>query len=322
MCHGSVAGTSIAVLPGLRKLSHLVLLVPALIACTPGADPGGAGAGAEIGVAVDAGIQSDAPPTGSGSGGGGSVDAGTSGGGSVDAGSSGGGGAGAIWHPTSGTTWQWQLTGTIDTTINAAVYDIDLVDAPQSVIDKLHADHRKVICYFSAGTYESWRPDASQFPAAVRGNGVDGWPGENWLDTRSAVVRAIMQTRLDLAVAKHCDGVEPDNIDGYQNNPGFPLSSATQLDFNMFLATQAHQRGLSIGLKNDLDQIAALVASFDWAVDEECAQYGECGLLHPFVAADKAVFHCEYTTSCPPPVAGLSTILKSLDLDAPRIVCP
>ena len=227
-----------------------------------------------------------------------------------------------IWRPSPGATWQWQLTGTIDTTVTAAVFDIDLVDAPQSVIDKLHARGTKVICYFSAGTYEDWRPDAASFPAAVLGNAVDGWAGENWLDTRSATVRAIMTARLELAVQKHCDGVEPDNVDGYTNNPGFPLTAATQLDYNRFLATAAHDRGLSVGLKNDVDQATTLEPSFDWALNEECSKYRECGTEKAFVTAGKAVFHAEYTRTCPAAVAGFSTILKRLSLGARRTVCP
>lgn len=227
-----------------------------------------------------------------------------------------------IWRPLPGATWQWQLTGAIDTSVDAEIYDIDLFDTPQSVIDSLHAEGRKVICYFSAGSYENWRSDASAFPPEVRGNPLDGWAGEAWIDTRSAAVRAVMQARLDLAAAKRCDGVEPDNVDGYQNNPGFPLTAATQLDYNRFLATQAHRRGLSIGLKNDVDQAGLLVDSFDWALNEECARYSECSALLPFVAAGKAVFHCEYTRACPRPIAGFSTILKDLDLDVRRVVCP
>jgi hypothetical protein len=254
-------------------------------------------------------------------GGGGSNGSDGSGTGSGGGDGSGSGGA-TIWHPTSNTTWQWQLDGTIDTSIDVAVYDIDLVEAPQTTIDTLHAAGRKVICYLSAGTYEPYRPDSAQFTAAVKGNAVDGWPGEFWLDTRSATVRTIMQARLDLAVSKHCDGVEPDNVDGYENEPGFPLTNATQLDYDTFLATEAHARGLSVGLKNDVDQVDALEPSFDWTLNEQCSQYDECDTLQPFVAADKAVFHCEYTTSCPAAVPGFSTILKSLDLDAPRTACP
>src|SRR6267143_2545060 len=153
----------------------------------------------------------------------GGIDAGQPGGG-IDAGQTDGGAQRAgIWHPVSGTSWQWQLQGTIDTTVDAAMYDIDLFDAPQSAVDALHAKWRIVVCYFSAGTYENWRPDAPSFPTSAIGNAVAGWPGEWWVDTRSSAIRSIMQARLDRAVQKSCDGVEPDNVDAYTNNPGFPL---------------------------------------------------------------------------------------------------
>ncbi len=236
---------------------------------------------------------------------------------------------GSIWQPAPGTTWQWQLTGTIDTSVDAAMFDIDLFEAPQTTIDTLHGASRKVICYFSAGSYESFRSDASAFPTAARGNELVGWPGELWLDTRDATVRNIMRARLDLAITKHCDGVEPDNVDGYANNSGFPLTTATQLDYNRFLAAEAHARGLSVGLKNDLDQVVDLVANFDWALNEECYQYTECSTLTPFISASKAVFHVEYgdaslaTTVCPTTTGlGFSTLIKHLDLDAFRVVCP
>ncbi len=64
--------------------------------------------------------------------------------------------------------------------------------------------------------------------------------------------------------------------------------------FNRFLAAAAHARGLSIGLKNDLDQVATLEGDFDWALNEQCFQYDECGKLRPFVDAGKAVFVAEY----------------------------
>jgi hypothetical protein len=45
---------------------------------------------------------------------------------------------------------------------------------------------------------------------------------------------------------------------------------------------------MAVGLKNDLDQIPDLVGDFDFAVNEQCAQSGECADLKPFVAADRA----------------------------------
>jgi hypothetical protein len=233
-----------------------------------------------------------------------------------------------IWHPAPGTTWQWQLTGTIDTSIDVAMYDIDLFTTPQSTIDGLHADGRIVICYLSAGTYEPDRPDSTSFPAAALGNVLPDWPDERWLDTRDATVRMIMKARLDTAVSKHCDGVEPDNVDGYANNPGFPLTASTQLDYDGFLATEAHARGLSVGLKNDLDQVVDLVGQFDWALNEQCEQYTECSTLQPFLDASKAVFHVEYgdmsilAMTCANSPPGFSTLVKDLNLDAFRLACP
>ncbi|WP_437669318.1 endo alpha-1,4 polygalactosaminidase [Sorangium sp. So ce131] len=267
--------------------------------------------------------------TGGGTTGGGTTGGGTTGGGSTGGGTTGGGSTGGVWTPAPGTTWQWQLTGTIDTSLDVAMYDIDLFDAPQATIDALHTAGKKVVCYFSGGSYEEWRSDASRFPAAALGRALDGWPGERWLDTRSAEVREIMKARLDLAKQKRCDGVEPDNVDGYDNRPGFPLTAATQLDYNRFLAAEAHARGLSIGLKNDLAQVRDLVGSFDWALNEECYAYDECDMLTPFIRAGKAVFHAEYVDASQASAVcaatkplGLSTVIKQLDLDAWRVGCP
>lgn len=235
---------------------------------------------------------------------------------------------GSHWQPAPGTSWQWQLSGTIDTSVDVTMYDIDLFDTPQTTIDALRGDGRVVICYFSAGSREDWRPDAGDIPTGAVGEPLDGWPGEAWLDVRDSGVRAVMAARLDLAVAKRCDGVEPDNVDGYANDSGFPLTGDDQLAFNRYLATEAHARGLSIGLKNDLDQVPALLPDFDWALNEECFAYDECDALAPFVAAGKAVFNVEYgdqalaDSICPDANArDFDTLVKDLELGPERIAC-
>ncbi|MBI5138091.1 MAG: endo alpha-1,4 polygalactosaminidase [Nitrospirae bacterium] len=203
----------------------------------------------------------------------------------------------AAWYvPPATATWQWQLSGTVNTTYPVNVYDIDLFDSPTGLIANVQAGGRRVVCYFSAGSYENWRPDAGAFPPADLGNALGGWPGERWLDIRSADVRRLMAARLNLALQKGCDAVEPDNVDGYTQDTGFPLSGADQLAYNRFLAAEAHARGLGIALKNDLDQVAALVDAFDFAVNEQCHQYNECDLLRPFTDAGKAVFNAEYNS--------------------------
>ena len=198
------------------------------------------------------------------------------------------------WQPAIGDTWQWQLSGRINTGYDVAIYDIDLFDAPDATLRKLRTDERKVICYFSAGSSENWRDDFKEFDKTDLGRPLDGWAGERWLDTRSTNVRRIMAARLDLAKARGCDGVETDNMDGYANKNGLGLTAADQLDYNRFLADAAHARNLAIGLKNDLAQAKALEPWFDFAINEQCNQYKECKKLAPFTAAGKPVFNAEY----------------------------
>ncbi len=202
--------------------------------------------------------------------------------------------SGDWYRPPVETTWQWQLQGTLNTTYDVDLYDIDLFDTPATTIASLQGAGRKVICYFSAGTYEPWREDAGQFVEADLGDPLADFADERWLDIRSPNVHAIMKARLDLAVTRGCDGVEPDNVDSYTNEPGLPLTADDQLTYNRFIANQAHTRGLSVALKNDLDQVEALVDYFDFAINEQCHEYEECSVLAPFTAAGKAVLVAEY----------------------------
>lgn len=229
--------------------------------------------------------------------------------------------------PFPGTRWQIQFSGEIDPSVDAEMFDLDLFDTSQAIIDDLHARGRVVICYFSAGSWEDWRTDAPQFPLSVRGKDLEGWPGEQWLDIRQLdILSPLMQARLDLAVQKGCDGVDPDNVDGYANDSGFPLTAQDQLTYNIWLADQAHRRGLSIGLKNDVAQVKDLVSHFDWALNEQCFQYDECDLLFPFIQNCKAVFGIEYEGDpqklCPQANAlNFDWLFKHLELDAWRQAC-
>ncbi|GAB5509226.1 MAG: endo alpha-1,4 polygalactosaminidase [Hyphomicrobiales bacterium] len=200
------------------------------------------------------------------------------------------------WRPSATDSWQWQLLGDINTSYDVDVYDIDLFDAPDAVIAALHADGRKIVCYFSAGSSENWRDDFALFDAADLGNPLEGWDGERWLDTRSANVRSIMLSRLDHAVRRGCDGVEPDNVDGYQsdNDAGLPLTAQTQINFAEFLVAAAHERGLAIGLKNDVGNVPVLAAIYDFAVNEECHALQECEVYRAFTDLGKPVFNAEY----------------------------
>ena len=184
----------------------------------------------------------------------------------------------------------------INKSYDVDVYDIDLFDSNKSIIQELHNDGKKVICYFSGGSYENWRDDEKQFKVEVLGNDLDEWPGEKWLDIRSDTLHSIMESRFNLAKEKACDGVEVDNLDAYVNNSGFNLTADDQITYNKYIAVEAHKRGLSIGLKNDLDQIVELEPFYDFAVNEQCHEYNECDMLKPFTSNNKAVFNAEYNS--------------------------
>ncbi len=203
------------------------------------------------------------------------------------------------------------------------IIDIDMEDTSTAQIAAFQENGKKVICYMSTGSYENWREDESLFPAEVLGKDMDGWAGEKWLDISNIeVLEPIMASRMDRAKAKGCDAIHPDNIDGYTNNTGFSLSYGDQIDYNKMLARLAHDRSMLIGLKNDVDQIADLVSTFDFVINEQCYQYNECSDYSYFIEAQKPVFIIEYReavfseNSSDAIDSGFSLILKKLDLDA------
>ena len=233
----------------------------------------------------------------------------------------------ARWQPRPGVSWQIQLQGRVDTSVPARVFEIDGADSPASLVRRLRSRGRKVICYFSAGSYENFREDRALIPPEVRGKQLEGWPEEQWLDIRQIEkLRPVIESRLDMCRRKGFHAVDFDNVDGYTQDSGFPITAQDQLRYNRFLAREAHERGLAAGLKNDLAQIPQLVRDFDFSVNEQCFEYRECRRLLPFVRARKAVFTIEYSLKpsrfCPRARRyRFSSIYKRLDLRAFRIGC-
>lgn len=238
-----------------------------------------------------------------------------------------------VWSPAPGESWQWQLTGDVQGWPDVTMVDLDLFVVDAALVDALRAEGRVLVCYFSAGTAEDWRADVGELPDEAIGAPMAEWPDERWLDVMHPSVRALAEERLDRAADVGCDGVEPDNVDAYANRSGLPLNATEQLSFNRFLADAAHARGLSVGLKNDIDQLRALEPWFDWALNEECVAYGECAALAAFTRdAGKAAFHVEYVDDWAAAPAhasrvcgegpGLSTLIKTWDVGAEFLACP
>lgn len=243
------------------------------------------------------------------------------------------------WKPALNTSWEWRLSSLpAKPYLDVQMYDIDGFAAKDGAIVKaLKAAKpgRRVVCYISAGTYEDWRPDAGQFPAEVLGTPLEDWEGERWLDIRTytGTLGKIMKARLDMCKAAGFDAVEPDNVDGYSNDSGFPLKAADQLAYNTWFANEAHKRGLSVALKNDVEQIPALLPYFDFALNEECWEHSECTTAQngdygydQFVKAGKAVFQVEYNLAtskfCAKSNAqNFNSLKKTYELDGDRVAC-
>lgn len=234
--------------------------------------------------------------------------------------------AAEVWRPSPRDTFQIQFAGTLDLSVDAQVYEVDY-EVEAAVVSELHARGRRAVCYFNAGAWEEWRPDADAFPARVLGKPLAGWPGERWLDIRRLDALApIMVARMKVCRDKGFDAVDPDNVNGYTNPSGFPLKARDQLRYNRWLAATAHRLGLGIALKNEGEQAKALEPAFDFAVVESCFTYRECDLYLPFVRARKAVFAIEYVL---PPARfctearklGIQALFKRRELGAYRVGC-
>jgi hypothetical protein len=237
-------------------------------------------------------------------------------------------GAPGVWRPLPGASWQVQLSGTLDTSLDVAIYDVDLETSSAS-FEALRAAGRKIICYVSVGTSEPWRDDADSIPASAVGQPLANYPDERWLDSRDATVRAIMTARLDAAAAKGCDGVDLSSVSPAGADTGFPLTRADAIDYARYLAAAAHARGLGAGLGGAGDIAADVLPDFEWAFAANCLTSGSCAAYAPFVSAGKAVFAVVYGTAadvpsvCPPArQAGLDALIKNRSLDAFRVPCP
>ncbi|KAF2638317.1 hypothetical protein P280DRAFT_81196 [Massarina eburnea CBS 473.64] len=246
------------------------------------------------------------------------------------------------WTPRVNDTWQIVLQSNIllpsesstpTLTPNVSIYDIDLFENSKETIDTLHRLGKKVICYFSAGSYEPGRPDSAEFKEGDLGKVMDGWPDEKWLRLDNDNVRRIMRDRVELAGNKGCDGVDPDNIDGYQNDNGLSLTAQSSIDFVAYLSSITQPLNLTLGLKNAGDIITAVLPVVHFSVNEQCVEENECTTFHQFIDAGKPVFHIEYPdgagkklksdvvtkfcgrTEDAQGIDSFSTVLKKMDLD-------
>jgi hypothetical protein len=231
------------------------------------------------------------------------------------------------WNPSLTSTMDWQYSGRRNLNAPVSIFNLDGEETSRTIIRAVKSDGKRAVCYFSAGSYESYRADRTRFPKKLLGRTMDGWPDERWLDIRAvATLRPIMRERMRTCKAKGFDGVDPDNVAGFTNRTGFPLTARHQVTYNKMIASEAHKLGLAVGLKNDPSQARQLAPYFDFAVTEQCFQYDECQRYLAFIWAGKPVMNieykrtpsvfCEHTTGL-----GIFSVQKRVRLDSWRRTC-
>lgn len=202
----------------------------------------------------------------------------------------------AAYTPPPHASIDLQYTGKLDYNAPVRVLNLDGFDTSAATVAALKARGVYPVCYINVGATEDWRPDIRQFPPAVVGNAYEGWEGENWLDIRNiAALSPIMTARLRMCKDKGFLGVDPDNLDSYQTDTGFPLTEEHQVAYLKWLTAQAHGMGLAIGLKNLPELAEELEPHFDWMLTESCFDQGWCEDTQVFRRAGKPVYIIEYT---------------------------
>ncbi len=241
-------------------------------------------------------------------------------------GAGGAGGAPGAWVPQPNISWQIQLFGSIDRSVDAELFAIDI--AQTDAIEALSAAGHRVACYFSGGTHEPWRDDLDTVASSAVGNPLAAYPDERWLDLRDPGVQAVMTTRVRTAATTGCAAVVPANLDGFAHDSGFALTSTIAAAFGESLADVAHDSGLSIVASSTRPELAAaLEPSFDWVLavgclSDSCAAFatfqtnGKPVLVVDFAAADQSASRCDLAAEL-----GLNVIFKESDLGAFRLGC-
>jgi Glycoside-hydrolase family GH114 len=195
--------------------------------------------------------------------------------------------------PASNVSWLVQLDGPVGITEPAELFYLDAELQEPADLAALHAQGRHYLCYLSAGSLESFRDDADEFPQVAVGKPLADFPREHWLDVRDATVRELMARRVTALAAAGCDGVPPSSLAVHNADTGFELSATDALDYARWLAERIHAAGMSAGLSGPAELTSELWPSFDFGLGIGCLDGTACREYEPFSQAKKPVLHIE-----------------------------
>ncbi|RYY56725.1 MAG: endo alpha-1,4 polygalactosaminidase [Chitinophagaceae bacterium] len=239
------------------------------------------------------------------------------------------------WQPTAGISFDWDLDDLQDgDNFSSDVVDVDAFSTTAEQVARFHAQGKKVIAYLSVGTIENYRPDDGLLPKEVIGNVYPEWPDERWIDIRQPEkLQPWLNSRFNMIISKGFDAIEPDNLDGYDNETGLNISIEDTKKYCDLLISLAHKNGLGIGQKNVPDLAADYSSKFDWILTEDAFEQGWQDQVSVYPTLNKPVFAVEYTDNtsqstfsdnfCPRSKSlGYFIVLKKRELDKWKFICP
>ncbi|WP_407542902.1 endo alpha-1,4 polygalactosaminidase (plasmid) [Deinococcus radiomollis] len=232
-------------------------------------------------------------------------------------------GSGIRLPPSGSVGWDLQLGAGGDSDVKAPtgvkVLDVDGFNISASKVSQLNAQGLYTLCYLDVGSFEPFRPDSGQYPAYLKLQQDPSWPDEYFLDVTDvfkpgSALAAILINRFKMCKEKGFAAIDPDNLQNDENITGGRITTQQQIDFNGWVADQAHAQGLAVFQKNGPDKILLrdrtgkmMVEKFDGILNEQCQQYGECAALSEYTKRGKLALNIEYNTTLD---CALSTTLK------------
>ncbi|MEU6776037.1 endo alpha-1,4 polygalactosaminidase [Streptomyces sp. NPDC046759] len=223
--------------------------------------------------------------------------------------------------PPRGAGFDYQIGGAYPPPKGVRIVGRDRSDAPAPGLYN--------VCYVNA--FQAQPEERSSWPADLLLRDAHGRVvvDEDWnealLDIRTPARRARVARRVnqwtDGCAQKGFDAVEPDNYDSYTRSRHL-LTADDATAFMTLLSRHAHARQLAVAQKNTAELAGVRRrAGLDFAVTEECGQYGECGVYAKAFAG--RVVDVEYTDAgFRSALAGwgdrLSIVRRDRDVSTPR----
>ena len=189
-------------------------------------------------------------------------------------------------------TFYIQLKDDIKNT-KASIYIIDGFNYSKDDISKLKKAKKLVMCYFSGGILHSDDKDVDSYDEDVKGKTVSLYDDSRYLDIRANQVLNNMKKRVDFAKSKGCDGVVFADMQNYEEDTGFNISSQNQIDYNSELAKYLEDESMYRGIRGDENQSKDMWFRYGFIVVDNAYERNITDKLDYYYNNKKAIFNIE-----------------------------